>query len=147
MTFRKSEYKDLCSICLLISNKSAHSVKICLTVNTVLHARQTAVISTGQNARSRHHCQWEVRLFSWHDQVPRPHHFTGGHQSGSGQGWSHHQPPKTDQYSGVATTLRNGEPYWEVHTKSGLHHQASLSSLCTGFYVKPVPVIISRQFH
>ena len=87
--------------------------------------RRATAISTGKNARSRRHTQWEVRLFSWYHQVPRPHHFTGGNQSGFGQGWSHHQPPKTDQHSGVATTVRNGEPHWQIRTKSGWHHQAS----------------------
>ena len=87
--------------------------------------RQATAISTGKNARSRHHTEWEVRLFSWYHQVPRPHHFTGGNQSGSGQGWSHHQPPKTDQHSGAASTIRNGEPHWQIRTKSGWHHQAS----------------------
>ena len=87
--------------------------------------RRATAISIGKNARSRRHTQWEVRLFSWYHQVPRPHHFTGGNQSGFGQGWSHHQPPKTDQHSGVATTVRNGEPHWQIRTKSGWHHQAS----------------------
>ena len=46
ITFRKSEYKDFSSkYFFLISNKSAHSIKICLTVITALHATQTAASS------------------------------------------------------------------------------------------------------
>ena len=46
ITFRKSEYKDLSSkYFFLTSNKSAHSIKICLTVITVLHATQTGASS------------------------------------------------------------------------------------------------------
>ena len=41
-TFRNSEYKDLSSkYFFLTSNKSAHSVKICLTVIVVLHTTHT----------------------------------------------------------------------------------------------------------
>ena len=46
ITFRKSEYKDLSSKhFFLISNKSAHSIKVCLTVITALHAPQTVASS------------------------------------------------------------------------------------------------------
>ena len=45
-TFRNSEYTDLSSkYFFLTSTKSAHSIKICLTVITVLHATQTAISS------------------------------------------------------------------------------------------------------
>ena len=44
ITFRKSEYKDFSSkYFFLISNKSAHSIKVCLIVSTTLHATQTGV--------------------------------------------------------------------------------------------------------
>ena len=44
--FQKSEYKDLSSkYFFLISNKSAHSIKIYLTVITALHATQTGASS------------------------------------------------------------------------------------------------------
>ena len=46
ITFRKSEYKDFSSkYFFLISNKSAHSIKMCLTVITALHATQTGASS------------------------------------------------------------------------------------------------------
>ena len=44
--FQKSEYKDLSlKYFFLISNKSAHQIKICLTVITALHATQTEASS------------------------------------------------------------------------------------------------------
>ena len=46
ITFQKSEYRDLSSkYFILISNKSAHLIKICLTVITTPHATQTGTSS------------------------------------------------------------------------------------------------------
>ena len=54
ITFQKSEYKYLSSKCVfLICNKSAHSIKICLTVITVLHATQTGASGREEGERRK----------------------------------------------------------------------------------------------